>query len=73
MKQLLHSILGEQSELALVLLLAGVLLVLFTPIPAALLDFLLIANFSFALLILLGRYEPASEPPIAPESAARQS
>ena len=37
----------------LVLLLAGILLVLFTPIPPALLDFLLICNFSFALLILL--------------------
>src|SRR6186713_3071229 len=44
---------GEQSELALVLLLAGILLVLFAPIPAALLDFLIIANFSFALLILM--------------------
>ncbi len=44
---------GERSELALVLLLAGILVVLFAPIPAALLDLLLIANFSFALLILL--------------------
>jgi flagellar biosynthesis protein FlhA len=44
---------GEQSELVLVSLLAGILLVLFAPIPAGLLDFLLIANFSFALLILL--------------------
>jgi flagellar biosynthesis protein FlhA len=52
-KQWLRTIVGEQSELVLVLLLAGVLLVLFTPIPAGLLDFLLIANFSFALLILL--------------------
>ena len=31
----------------------GILLVLFAPIPPRLLDFLLIANFSFALLILL--------------------
>jgi flagellar biosynthesis protein FlhA len=44
---------GDQSELILVLLLAGILLVLFTPIPPQLLDFLLISNFSFALLILL--------------------
>lgn len=44
---------GEQTELALVMLLGGILLVLFTPIPPGLLDFLLIANFSFALLILL--------------------
>jgi flagellar biosynthesis protein FlhA len=44
---------GEQTELALVALLGGILLVLFAPIPPGLLDFLLIANFSFALLILL--------------------
>ena len=49
----LKKVVGEQSELVLVLLLAGILLILFTPIPAGLLDFLLIANFSFALLILL--------------------
>jgi flagellar biosynthesis protein FlhA len=49
----LRAVFAEQSELLLVLLLAGILLVLFTPIPATLLDFLLIANFSFALLILL--------------------
>lgn len=45
--------LGRQSDLVLVLSLVGILVVLFTPIPAVLLDFLLIANFSFALLILL--------------------
>jgi flagellar biosynthesis protein FlhA len=50
---MLKNIFGEQSELVLVLLLAGVLLILFAPVPAGLLDFLLIANFSFALLILL--------------------
>jgi flagellar biosynthesis protein FlhA len=44
---------GEQTELAMVALLGGILLVLFAPIPPGLLDFLLIANFSFALLILL--------------------
>ncbi len=44
---------GDQTELALVALLGGILLVLFAPIPPGLLDFLLIANFSFALLILL--------------------
>jgi flagellar biosynthesis protein FlhA len=49
----LRSIFAGQSELVLVLLLAGILLVLFTPIPPALLDFLLITNFSLALLILL--------------------
>ena len=45
--------LGDQSDLILVLMLIGILLILFTPIPAGLLDFLLIINFSFALLILL--------------------
>ena len=49
----LSKVFDEQSELALVLLLAGILLVLFAPIPAGLLDVLLIINFSFALLILL--------------------
>jgi flagellar biosynthesis protein FlhA len=49
----LRRILGEQSELALVLLLAGILMVLFAPIPATLLDFLLLTNFSLALLVLL--------------------
>ena len=44
---------GEQTELVLVAILGGILLVLFAPIPPGLLDFLLIANFSFALLILL--------------------
>ena len=34
-------------------LLGGILMVLFAPIPPGLLDFLLIANFSFALVILL--------------------
>ncbi len=44
---------GDQAELVLVTILAGILLVLFTPIPARVLDFLLITNFSFALLVLL--------------------
>src|SRR5215472_5030974 len=49
----LRAMFADQSELLLVLLLAGILLVLFTPIPPTLLDLLLITNFSFALLILL--------------------
>jgi flagellar biosynthesis protein FlhA len=48
-----NRVFGERSELALVSMLAGILLVLFAPIPAGLLDFLLIANFSLALLTLL--------------------
>jgi flagellar biosynthesis protein FlhA len=53
MTRWLRAVFGDQSELALVALLAGILLVLFAPIPGKLLDFLLITNFSFALLILL--------------------
>jgi flagellar biosynthesis protein FlhA len=48
-----RKVLGQQTELALVVLLAAILLVLFAPIPAWLLDFLVISNFSLALLILL--------------------
>jgi len=44
---------GAQSDLILVVSLIGILLVLFMPIPPGLLDFLLITNFTFALLILL--------------------
>ena len=44
---------GNPSELALVGLMVGILLVLFTPIPSGLLDFLLITNISFGLMILL--------------------
>lgn len=49
----LRRVLGAQADIAIVLLVVGVLIVMFTPIPAALLDFLLLANFSFALLLLL--------------------
>jgi flagellar biosynthesis protein FlhA len=49
----LRSVLGRNTDLAMVLAVVGVLLVLFLPIPQALLDFLILANFSFALLILL--------------------
>lgn len=44
---------GRHSDVAMVLIVMGVLVVLFSPIPSGLLDFLLLANFSFALLILL--------------------
>jgi flagellar biosynthesis protein FlhA len=49
----LQKILGANADIAMVLLVVGVLVVLFAPIPAGLLDFLILANFSFALLILL--------------------
>ncbi len=49
----LRNLFGDQAEMALVVMLAGILLVLFTPIPPGLLDFLLLTNFSLALLILM--------------------
>lgn len=45
--------LTKNSDVVIVVLVLGVLVVLFTPIPSALLDFLILTNFSFALLILL--------------------
>jgi len=44
---------GNNSDLALVAAMIGILIVLFTPIPPQLLDVLLMSNLSFALLILL--------------------
>ncbi|WP_005034683.1 flagellar biosynthesis protein FlhA [Holophaga foetida] len=44
---------GKHSDIALVALVFGVLVVLFAPIPASLLDFLILTNFCFAFLILL--------------------
>lgn len=44
---------GSRSDLAIVIAVIGILFVLFFPIPAGLLDFLLILNLSFALLILM--------------------
>ncbi len=49
----LKNILRKQSDLVLIFGMIGILVVLFTPIPSALLDLLLIANLSFAMLILL--------------------
>lgn len=53
MMQALRQFFGKNADLALVALVMGVLLVLFAPIPAGLLDFLILMNFAFALLILL--------------------
>lgn len=50
---LLGRILGRHSDIGLVVFVLGVLVVLFAPVPAGLLDFLILANFSFAFLILL--------------------
>ncbi|GAB3658443.1 flagellar biosynthesis protein FlhA [Ramlibacter alkalitolerans] len=49
----LRRFLGRHTDVAMVLALLGVLLVLFLPIPRGLLDFLILANFSFAFLLLL--------------------
>lgn len=44
---------GRHGDIAMVVLVLGVLVVLFAPIPSPLLDFLILTNFSFAFLILL--------------------
>ena len=50
---LLQRIFDKNADLVLVLLVIGVLTVLFAPIPSGLLDFLILTNFSFALLVLM--------------------
>ena len=42
-------VMGRHTDLALIALVMGVLVVLFAPIPAAVLDFLILSNFSLAL------------------------
>ena len=49
----LRRALHGHSDIAMVLLVLGILFMLFAPIPSGMLDFLILANFSFALLILL--------------------
>lgn len=49
----LVKLLGKNRDVIMVALVLGVLLVLFVPIPPSALDFLILANFSFAFLILL--------------------
>ncbi|WP_435012407.1 flagellar biosynthesis protein FlhA [Xanthomonas arboricola] len=53
MKGILAAFLQDKRDLALVGLVVGILMVLFVPVPSALLDLLLIINISLALLILL--------------------
>lgn len=53
MRQLWMSVWTGKRDLMLIALVIGVLVVLFVPIPPMLLDFLLVANISMALLILL--------------------
>lgn len=47
------SFFSNSSELFMILFATGILLILFLPIPSAVLDLLLITNFSWALTILL--------------------
>ncbi|MDQ0045422.1 flagellar biosynthesis protein FlhA [Variovorax boronicumulans] len=49
----LGRVLAKHSDIALVVLVLGVLVVLFAPIPSGLLDFLILSNFGFAFLVLL--------------------
>lgn len=49
----LRRALGRHADVALVALVLGVLTVLFAPIPAGLLDFLILANIGFALTLLM--------------------
>lgn len=49
----LRRIFSKNADLVMVLLVIGILTVLFVPIPSQLLDFLILVNVSFALLILL--------------------
>ena len=49
----IKKVFGNNADLVLILGMLGILVILFTPIPAKLLDFLLLINLSFAILILL--------------------
>lgn len=53
MNTLFGQLWGGKRDVALVLGMIGILIILFTPIPPALLDFLLVLNFTGALLVLL--------------------
>jgi flagellar biosynthesis protein FlhA len=49
----LRRIWGDNTDVLLVVLVMGVITILFAPIPSGLLDFLILSNVSFALLLLL--------------------
>jgi flagellar biosynthesis protein FlhA len=53
MKAIIQQFKEGKQDLFLVLGVVGILMALFTPVPAGMLDFLIILNFSFALVILL--------------------
>ena len=56
MKELMTQLWSNKRDLVLVGLMISILMVLFTPIPSPLLDFLLVVNITFALLILLATF-----------------
>lgn len=56
MRELLSQVWSGRRDLALVILMIGILMVLFAPIPPVLLDFLLVINITLALLILLATF-----------------
>ncbi|HYD78330.1 MAG TPA: flagellar biosynthesis protein FlhA [Paucimonas sp.] len=49
----LRRVFHDNTDLVMVFMVIGVLTILFAPIPSGLLDFLILANFSFALLVLM--------------------
>lgn len=57
MKPFGKRLLSDSSDLLLAVGVIGILLVLFTPIPTALLDLLLLTNFAIALLVLLVTFD----------------
>lgn len=56
MRELLSQVWSGKRDLALVIVMIGILMVLFAPIPSVLLDFLLVINITLALLILLATF-----------------
>lgn len=56
MRDLFEQVWKARKDLLIVALMIGVLLVLFVPIPPAMLDFLLIVNITAALLILMATF-----------------
>ena len=49
----LRTVLGRHTDVLLVVLVLGVLTILFAPIPGGLLDFLILSNVAFALVLLM--------------------
>jgi flagellar biosynthesis protein FlhA len=60
MRELMSQLWSGRRDLALVGLMIGILMVLFTPIPSPFLDVLLVINITLALLILLATFFTAT-------------